>query len=155
MKKTRHALTTEIPKDQEWVSYPQFEKELYKKDVHFPDVKPITDGPQSHWFGYYDKFATDPEDWFILGMEVGFDDRSPTKDDFISVGMVDIEDNNKWTHLGESCAWCWQQGCMLQWRPGSTGEVMWNDRSGCRFVCHIVNVKTGNRRTLDFPVYDT
>jgi len=151
--RTRQALTVETPKDQEWVSHPQFEEELYRRNAHFPDVKPITHGPQYHWFGYYDKFSTDPEDRFVLSMQVDFDDRSPKEDDFIRVGLVDIEDSYKWTQLGKSRAWCWQQGCMLQWRPGSTDEVMWNDRSRDRFVCHIVNVQTGDRRTLDFPVY--
>lgn len=42
---------------------------------------------------------------------------------------------------------------MLQWRPGSDSEVLWNDREGDRFVCHILDVKTGRKRTIPHPVY--
>jgi len=42
--------------------------------------------------------------------------------------MVDLNSGDTWTQLGESRAWCWQQGCMLQWRPGSKNEIIWNDR---------------------------
>ena len=37
--------------------------------------------------------------------------------------------------------------------PGSKTEVIWNDREGDRFVCHILDVKTRKRRTLPAPVY--
>jgi hypothetical protein len=67
--------------------------------------------------------------------------------------MVDLQHNDRWVELGESRAWNWQQGCMLQWRPGSATEIMWNDREGERFVCHILDVNTGQKRTVPFPIY--
>jgi hypothetical protein len=89
----------------------------------------------------------------VLGMEVDFEHRSPKPDDVIRVGMVDLEDGDRWIELGQTRAWCWQQGCMLQWRPGSKTEVLWNDRQGDRFVCHIVDVETGKKRTVGHPIY--
>ncbi len=67
--------------------------------------------------------------------------------------MIDTADNDRWTDLGESKAWSWQQGCMLQWLPGSSSEIMWNDREGDRFISHILNVKTGKKRSLPAPIY--
>ena len=119
----------------------------------FPTVRQITQGPKFHWFGYYDKLEFDPTGRYVLGMEVDFEHRSPRPDDVIKVGMVDLQDNDRWIELGESRAWCWQQGCMLQWRPGSRNEVLWNDRQGDRFVCHILNVVSGQRRTVPSPIY--
>lgn len=119
----------------------------------FPPTRVITDGPKHHWFGYYDKLQFDPTNRYVLGMEVDFEHRSPTGDDVIKVGMVDLEDGDRWIELGESRAWCWQQGCMLQWRPGSKTEVLWNDREGDRFVCHILDVKTKQRRTIPHAIY--
>jgi len=116
-------------------------------------VRPITRGPLYHWFGYYDKLQFDPSGRYVLGMEVDFEDRSPRADDVIKVGMVDLKDNDRWIELGETRAWNWQQGCMLQWRPGSDSEVLWNDREGGRFVCRILDVKTRRMRTIPFPVY--
>jgi hypothetical protein len=125
----------------------------YGDPEDLPPCRAITTGPKFHWFGYYDKLQFDPTCRYVLGMEVDFEGRSPTADDTIKVGMVDLEDGDKWIELGESRAWCWQQGCMLQWRPGSKTEVVWNDRQGDRFVCHILDIKTREKRTIPWPVY--
>ena len=118
-----------------------------------PPVRTITRGPGHHWFGYYDKLQFDPTGRFVLAMQTPFEHRSPRPDDAIQVGMVDLEDGDKWIELGQSRAWCWQQGCMLQWRPGSKTEVLWNDRQGDRFVCRLFDVETHRQRTVDYPVY--
>ena len=116
-------------------------------------VRQITRGPKHHWFGYYDKLQFDPTSRFVLGMQVDFEHRSPKADDQIEVGMVDLEKENSWVALGKSNAWCWQQGCMLQWLPGSLNEVIWNDREDGKFISRIMNVFTGKMRSLPHPVY--
>ena len=88
-----------------------------------PPVRVITHGPKHHWFGYYDKLQFDPTDQLVLGMEVDFEHRSPRADDAIRVGMVDTADKGRWIELGQSTAWGWQQGCMLQWVPGSKATI--------------------------------
>jgi len=118
-----------------------------------PPVRAITQGPKFHWFSYYDKLQFDPAGRYALGMEVDFEHRSPKADDIIKIGMVDLNNGDKWTQLGQSSAWCWQQGCMLQWRPGTKDEIIFNDRQDDRFVCHIVNVHSGRKRTLPYPIY--
>ncbi len=119
----------------------------------FPPVRQITKGPGFHWFGYYDKLQFSPDNRFVLSNQVTFEHRSPQPDDVIKVGMVDLQDGDKWIELGESRAWCWQQGCMLQWIPGTESKVIWNDREKDRFVSHILDVKTGEKHTLPTPVY--
>ena len=89
----------------------------------------------------------------MLGNEVDFEHRSPRPDDEIRLGMVDLQDGDRWIELGRTTAWCWQQGCMLQWLPGSKNEVIWNDRQDGRYVCHILNVETRAQRTIPHPVY--
>ena len=116
-------------------------------------MRPITSGPKHHWFGYYDKLQFDPSGRYVLGMEVDFEHRSPTAEDVIRVGMIDLADGDRWIELGETRAWCWQQGCMLQWIPGSDREIIWNDREGGRFVCHVLDVHSGKKRTLGSPIY--
>jgi len=119
----------------------------------FSPHRAITHGPKFHWFGYYDKLQFDPTSRYVLGMEVDFEHRSPTGDDVIRIGMVDLQDNDRWIELGTSNAWCWQQGCMLQWLPGTQTKVIWNDRQKDRFVCHILDVKTRQRRTIPHAIY--
>jgi hypothetical protein len=130
------------------------------KSPALPPVRAITRGPKFHWFSYYDKLQLDTTGRYALGMEVDFEHRSPKADDVIKIGMVDLKKDDQWTELGQSNAWCWQQGCMLQWRPGSKDQIIWNDRQEDRFVCHILNVRSGNhqdalglKRTLPYPIY--
>jgi len=118
-----------------------------------PPVRTITHGPKHHWFGYYDKLEFDPTNRYVLGMEVDFEHRSPRADDTIRVGMVDLSDGDRWIELGQSTAWGWQQGCMLQWVPGSKSTVLWNDRAEDRYVCRVLDVESGQQRTIDSPIY--
>lgn len=121
--------------------------------AEFPPTRVITRGPRHHWFGYYDKLQFDPTSRYVLGMEVAFEHRSPKADDVIKIGMVDLQDQDRWIELGESSAWNWQQGCMLQWLPGSASNVIWNDREQGQYVSRILDVKTGKGRTVPAPVY--
>jgi hypothetical protein len=116
-------------------------------------VRAITRGPHFHWFAYYDKWQFDESDRYVLTNRTSFEGRSPAPEDVIQVGMIDLKDSDRWIELGESRAWNWQQGCMLQWLPGSKTEVIWNDRDGDRYVSHILDIQTRQRRTLPAPVY--
>lgn len=113
----------------------------------------LTSGEKQHWFGYYDKFQIDPSGRFALAMEVDTFQRSPTAADTVKIGLIDLEQANRWTQIGTTTAWGWQQGCMLQWIPGSEEEVIWNDREGDHFISRIYNTKTGETRTLPKAVY--
>ena len=118
-----------------------------------PPVRAITEGPKHHWFGYYDKLEFDARGRLVLGMEVSFEHRSPRPDDEIRIGMVDLDDGDRWIDLGSSTAWCWQQGCMLQWIPGSNTEVIWNDREDGAYVSRVLDVRSGATRTIPSAVY--
>jgi hypothetical protein len=111
-------------------------------------ARAITRSPGFHWFGYYDKWQFDPSDRYVLGMRVDFEHRLPDADDAVAIGMIDLAQGNRWIDLGQSRAWSWQQGCMLQWRPGSAEEILFNDREGERYVCRVLNVRTRHVRTL-------
>ena len=120
-------------------------------EERMPVARPITHGPRFHWFGYYDKLQFDPTARYVLGMESKFENRTPLADDVVTVGMVDLANDNRWTPFGESSrARCWQQGCMLQWLPGSRSEVIWNDREGDHFVSHMMYIRG---RSARFQVY--
>lgn len=118
-----------------------------------PPVRAITKGPRFHWFSYYDKLQFDPTSRYALGMEVSFEHRLNEPSDPVRIGIIDCADGDRWTALGESYAWCWQQGCMLQWVPGSDREVFWNDRGQGRFTSRVLDTKSGKSRSLDHPIY--
>ncbi|MFP4499510.1 MAG: hypothetical protein ACLFTT_00790 [Candidatus Hydrogenedentota bacterium] len=116
-------------------------------------VRQLTGGPQAHWFGYYDKEQFSPDNRYVLGATVGFEDRTPNPDDAIALGMVDTQDGDKWIPIGETRAWSWQQGCMLQWVPGTDSEIIYNDREGDTFIAYVQDVFTGERRKLERAIY--
>jgi hypothetical protein len=86
-------------------------------------------------------------------MQVDFQDRHPGPADRVIIGMIDLEQDNRWLPLAESGAFSWQQGCMLQWLPNSATSIIYNDRDGDQFVARILDVKIGRRRTVASPIY--
>ena len=117
------------------------------------NVIPITGGDRQHWFGYYDKWQIDPTGRYALGMEVDLFFHSPQPENKVNIGVIDLENNFEWRQIGESHAWGWQQGCMLQWIPGSSDQVIWNDIIDGKFISKLHNISSGKERILPLPVY--
>jgi len=133
-------------------------KSFASPNVDQPPIRAITRGPKFHWRGYYDKNLFDEHDRFVLANEVDFEGRTPEPTDKLTVGMIDLQNNDEWTPLGTTTAWNWQQGCMLQWIPGEEyhrkQHLLWNDRQEDRFVCRIMEIETRRIvRTLPMPIY--
>jgi hypothetical protein len=118
-----------------------------------PPVRAVTRGPNFHWFGYYDKWQFDPTSTKALGMAVAFEGRSPKPDDEIELGMIHLNDADRWEKLGTTKAWCWQQGCMLQYLPGSKTDIIYNDRGDGNYLSWIHDTATGRRRNLPEAIY--
>jgi hypothetical protein len=125
----------------------------------FAPVRRLTRGPRHHWFGYYDKHQVDRDGRYLLALAVDFEGRSPTADDVVDVGVVDLQRDDAWIPLARTRAWNWQQGAMLQWRPRrgpeapGPRELLFNDRQGQRFVTRVMDFDTRALRTLHRPVY--
>jgi hypothetical protein len=113
----------------------------------------ITSGTKQHWFGYYDKLQIDHSGRFALGGQVDTFFRSPTLKDRLEIGIIDMQKENKWSKIGTSNTWGWQQGCMLQWIPGASEEVIWNDVEKGKYVSRIYHLAKKEIRTLPRPIY--
>ncbi len=116
--------------------------------------------PTYHGFFFYNCSQNelpqfDPSGRYLLGMRVFIKFREVTPTDRAEIGIFDLHRNNKWTKIGESTTWNHQQGCRLHWIPGSSEEVVWNDRSrdGKNLVSRIYNTRTRKTRTLPIPIY--
>ncbi|MBN1674993.1 MAG: nucleoside hydrolase [Kiritimatiellae bacterium] len=130
------------------------------RGARYAPIRRISDpgtaaNPAYTGFWFYGVLQFDASGRYALGMTVRFQDRPVQPTDRAEIGYFDLQDGNRWTRIGETTAWNWQQGCRLQWRPNSD-EILWNDRSadGTRFVCRACNFKTGARRTLPRAIYD-
>ena len=116
-------------------------------------VRRITNGPKHHFFGYFDKFPWDQSGRYLLAQEIDFTARQPLPGEKLLLGMIDLQDGERFIPLAESDAWCWQQGCMFQWLNDAKTKVIYNDREGDHFVARILDVQTGEKQTLCRPVY--
>ncbi len=114
-------------------------------------IHAVTHGPAYHFFGYYDKCPWDATGRYLLALETAFMDRRPQPDDEATVGMVDLEDGNRYIPLATTRACNWQQGCQLHWL--SAEEIIYNDRVDDRFSAIIFNIRSGERRVLPRPIY--
>ena len=120
----------------------------------FLDVEAVTKEPGHWWFGYYDKFPWDATGRYMLAMRNGFMDRAPRPGDKVEIGTIDLEVGCAWKKLGDTEAWNWQQGSMLQWLPDAPDRlILYNIRDGNRYACAIRDVRSGEVRVLPRPIY--
>jgi hypothetical protein len=117
-------------------------------------ARAVTTGPKHHWFGYYDKCPWDATGRYLLAMESDFCDRQPTATDAVTVGMVDLKDNDTFIPLDQTNAWGWQQGTMLQWLGSAPDrEVIYNSLLDGKPTAIVRDVKSNKTRDLPRPIY--
>ena len=145
---------------QDYTTYRTWSEVVAGTNAKYATIKRISDPGTStspaytgFWFFGIDQF--DSTGRYALGMKVYFQNRDVKSTDKADIGVIDLQNGNAWTKIGETTAWNWQQGCRLQWRPQSD-EILWNDRAAdnSHFICQAYNFKTGARRTLPRPIYD-
>lgn len=119
-------------------------------------VQQVTQGPLHHFFGYYDKCPWSQDGNYMLAMRNTFMDRNPTKDDALTVGLIDMQQpDTPFIPVSDTRAWNWQQGCMLRWLPPHEQDMLvFNDREGDRYVGHIHDFEGHRVRTLPYALYD-
>ena len=143
-----------------YATWTNFSQVMQASDARFPVLTRVSnpgsrERPVYTGFFFYQCLQFDATGRFALGMKADFDYRPIRPSDRAEVGFFDLKNQNKWTRIGETTAWNWQQGARLQWRPASD-EIVWNDRAGdgAGFICRVFNFRTGQRRTLPRPIYD-
>ena len=108
----------------------------------------VTEGPEHHFFGYYDKCPWSESGKYLLAHEVTMVNRPLLADDQATICVIDLADR-KVERLASTYGWSWQQGAMLQWHPGDPdNKIIYNDRREGRFVCIIRDIRSGSERQL-------
>jgi hypothetical protein len=126
-----------------------------KTDTEIMSVQRITDGPFHHFFGYYDKSPWNKSERYLLAMENCFADRNPTLNDPLTIGVIDLENDNRFEPLTTTLAWNWQQGCMLKWMPPLEEDVIgFNDLLDDHYVHVTLDIKTKVKNILPWALYD-
>jgi hypothetical protein len=143
-----------------YTTFTNFDQVLKTRDARYASVTRVSDpGTREHpvytGFFFYQVLQFDATGRYAAAMKVYCENREVRADDRADVGFIDFKDGNKWTKIGQTTAWNWQQGARLQWRPRSD-EIVWNDRAadGKSFVCRVYNFRTRAHRTLPRAIYD-
>jgi hypothetical protein len=126
--------------------------------LHFGDARDrlsaVTSGPDHHFFGYYEKSPWNASGTRLLAHAATFNDRPPGADDSVTIGVVHVEDGNRFQALATTRAWNWQQGSMLQWHPAEPDAlIVHNDRRSDRFVAVLRDAAGREIGQYDRPVY--
>lgn len=106
------------------------------------------------FFGYYDISPFSPDNSKILlniCNEKYF--TSPGFNDYIDLAYYDLQ-SNAVKIFGKTKAWCWQQGCRLQFYQKSNNLVIYNSIRGDKFVSNVLNIETNQLiKQIDHPIY--
>ena len=105
-----------------------------------PKVRKIfeSSSDKHYFFGYFNRNQISACDTKILGTEVGFIDRLPEAKDVARIGFFDLRDTTRKFHvIGETKAFNWQQGCMLQFIHQEKDVVIYNSFSNGKYSAFI------------------
>lgn len=108
---------------------------------------------RSHFFGYYTHSPLSADSRYLLAHRLGFDARPINENDRTEVGYFDIL-TGKWETIGETRAFNWQQGSLLQWLgPDFQSKVIYNDQEDDSFIARIADISNGNKRSIPHAIY--
>ncbi len=119
------------------------------------------DDPNSeYFFGYYDKSPWDATGKYMLCMRA---DNTWSEPDPLSIAEIILIDtkcnlndnaNLNYRVLAKTKTWNVQQGCMAQWLgPDYSSRIIYNDLRDGKYCSVMLNVKTGEERVHNMPVY--
>ena len=96
------------------------------RSISYP-AKRITPADEYYFFGYYDLQPFNLSGAYHLAHKSTFMNRLQKKGDVVEFGVINM-DNYKYERIGETRAWNFQQGAMLQWNPKEAErEIIYND----------------------------
>jgi hypothetical protein len=107
-------------------------------------------------FGYYDRFAWDEGDQLHLALRIPQQERLPLPGESAEVGYIDAA-SRVFKKVGETLAWCHQQGAMTLWLKHLPRTFIYNDfiREGMRWhpVARVYSLDVGQSGHYEVPIY--
>ena len=105
-----------------------------------------------YFLGFHDTNPFSDDETKVLANEEYFDGRMPKAGEKLGVGYFDFSEEGlgDYHKLDDCLAWNWHKGCRLQWL--SPMEMIFNTAVNNRIVSEIVNVKTGEKKVVDYPI---
>ncbi len=129
---------------------------MQKKKLHLTKyVEKVfeTNGEYAEWGGYYNYDFLSSDGTKLLCNRSSFDGRQIEKGDTVEVGYYSIPEGT-WHSLDISDSFNWPQATMLQWVPNTGNkEIIFNLSKDNHLISRIINIETGEKRDLCYPVY--
>lgn len=127
---------------------------LSRKTTSLCPVERISPRNAHYFFGYYDKCPWDTTGRYMLCLKTPFARRMPRQGEAASICVIDLENDNQMREIARTTAWCWQQGCMLQWiGDGSEQRILYNDFRNGHYVTVICHRDGETIKILSRPTY--
>jgi len=111
----------------------------------------ITSGPHEHLFASY--FAINswsPNNRYVTVLETDINGRLPESGERCTLGVVDLQDGNRFIPVTTTACWNFQEAAMAHWIDDDT--FLFNDVRDGKFVTVVMNWKTKAERVLPLPV---
>ena len=111
----------------------------------------VTRGPHEHLLASY--FGIDswsPNRRYISVLETDVNGRLPEAGERCTIGLVDLQDGNRWIPVATTACWNFQEAAMAHWIDDDT--LLFNDLRDGRFVTVILNWRTRAERIVPHPV---
>ena len=119
------------------------------------NVTNITNKKYHYFFGYYDKCPWNNTGKYLLCLKTSFANRMPKPGESAEIYYIDLnKKKNTMYKIAETKAWCWQQGCMLQWFKSKNEDlIIYNDFRDNEYVSVISDLKGKVKKILPLPIY--
>lgn len=101
-----------------------------------------------YFFGYYDKSPWSPDNRLLLAHGYDLPARMPGPGDQARIGYFE---GDRFTAVGRTTGWNWQQGAMLQWL-GAEGNLIFNAFDGSEHVARVLDQAGKELAVLPAPV---
>ena len=111
----------------------------------------ITTGPHEHLLAsYYGINSWSPDHRYVSVLQTDLNGRLPKAGERCVLGLVDLQDGNRFIPIATTACWNFQEAAMAHWMNDS--EILFNDSRDGKFVAVILNWKTKEERILPMPV---
>ena len=109
----------------------------------------VTSGPHEHLLAnYFGINAWSPDFRKLVALETDLNGRLPEVGDACSIGLVDVA-TGVFEPFAKTACWNFQEAAMAHWLP--SGEILYNDLRGGKFVTVVRNLASGGERVVPFP----
>lgn len=129
----------------------------YVEAAEFPSFgKPraVTSGSKDHLFAsYYAINAWSANGRYVTVLETDVKDRLATEQDVATLGVVDLQDGNRFIPLTDTRCWNFQEATMAHWLATAPDtRFIYNDLVDGKFVSVIFDMKTREKKIIPYPV---